>query len=1440
MSGSRKSLEHKAGRYNSHFLEKSSVVESLPATMLTEANAESIEDAPTKRRKIVLTKEDDDAVTRACINIANQHTAQSLAEGAHRFPSRAVEAKFDYHEAPTERIPVYTRMRSVSEYPDAAGAEASGVEAQSAPVTISGESFKLRNNLETIFDEKNRYWNKESAKTEQGLEGYRKEEVSRTHIAKVLWIATPDRPFAACMFAEQGWCQSQLDPKLRHPGREGMACMAYYSADEYRLLEAGTVLPEKHTLCEFCYRFMTGRRIERVSHGSHHAEEEIPSRYYLIGAGEYSLDGMHQPVEKKNAQYPDGVLGHMRMYNTSDFVPVVGALEEGGTLQPARIWHYDAWRRAREEGTLPAECAYVFGWEETKPFASLNSNALPQVNQIDPYLRSTVTFTEQLTVAATLRAYFARSARLAIQPSYVHIFQDLMECVADPDYLERPRYRSRSGKRDWQRFCLHAREAPPSLETHRIYYTLLVKINTCKQIYDADKPIETDETTKQNLQVYIEAHSSLLVWMRNADDYSDHALLNTLVPHPSLPNVTLPVLHAYYPTDRLLPRPRNYLYATQQQRIHSRDTPLDTCRRAFVCEAAERLARPPAQLPFAYSSLAKLYEGTPPANYMHELREHFDANVRAVGVPTFAPEWQGADLGYIKRMLLDDRVQLSTEELTARAWQIADNALRADFAQIDEFVTQRQARLGAVVQRYATLVFMDFKQTVHALQYHDNLGELVRFIEYGRTLIPGDGAILVLTENSVNGHPLAKYCTLLACLLRVYVSETLRELVSVGETRLRHHLHLFRNSHLALFRKITENPTLPLPDVELVQTHGTDTRIRVAERTLLDQYYPDPTREVHQGDLPDYVNSLSKVNFVNDGAMDEHPWIKMHFKNLGRCCAGREYTAMLQKLCMSDATFYGYTCLELELAFKGLYETCTVVPSFARSLALDELFDNIEVESVKQSIIQLIIDNQALIAEATSESMCYMIDHAPALKDALEDVYRDWFDWRVRADMDMARQCYNETGDFTRYYEVVQDRVKLHSIKSIYRHIEGDFVPWLCKLLKKLEEEHFKAPEITPTPPEAHLTFKQRLIMQCVVYYLDPTQEIEASDLRVTGMSEETLQTLLELNRIFERQTRKGVGITDKDEGAVEANAAEILRVFARNTPQYVLVSFFFTMLHTYRNFRQMRINNLNVLERQMTQLKRQYSLVEHGEVPANATHCVFSVCCCNVKNTFRSAVDTFAVGNDDVHYCSRDDIYTCGKPEHRNGKRKHTHSNAMLQARLTGEPSPEETRAALKQSERDLKRPICSEVEVFAVNALGVLVETDGVKIPRSKKKKKDSGKKIAPPTSPYWITPCCGILFGYEYKNWFPGGYACGTCSKATELANAFREVFCQCCHAATRRFRIVATYDEYALRYTRSIFCNTCYRKWSHFDAPITTYMIVKGSTDQEYVNQIAAKT
>ena len=822
-----------------------------------------------------------------------------------------------------------------------------------------------------------------------------------------------------------------------------------------------------------------------------------------------------------------------------------------------------------------------------------------------------------------------------------------------------------------------------------------------------------------------------------------------------------------------------------------------------------------------------------------------------------------------------------------RALSRACEVVNQNFAKVAEWAALQNRAYIALLERFAVPAFCEFSETHAWLQTlsTEEIALLVTSCDSFVSVFPQEDEPkkIVLTPSTVNGASWQQHLLLLACCVRVFAIEQLHELEPIAQRKLRYNLRLLCFSHLRLVRKITEPlaggaGAALLRDAQLT-TKSLPTQLRhavVRGRSLLDQFYPHAMREVHQGCLPDYANSLMSVNFFTDCGMDDFPWNKIQYKKPDRCCDVREFSEMLRAFC-KDPTFFAITMLELELSLKGLYEHATVSPSFARALMLDELFENAQHVDMKPLLIQFILNNEALVAKATSESLCYQLEQLPGLLQTLRVLYKDWFAWRVFANMDMVRQCLRVDGNFQRAETIVFRRIRLQSKRTIFRLNEVDFTVWLCDTFKKADEYRYKngMPEL---PQSARLSAAECTTLQCFIYAFAPDDIIDARDLRIVGLNTETLVTLNELNQHFLSQLaaaaangssgggRAACPVPDAGQAASTRRISTKLKliqlVHTIEPKQYVLAHQFFTLLRNYQSVRVIRLNNSTLLSQQLARLWEKPAIMQLGYIPETALRCAFSICCRNVKNSWTTRIDTASTGYEDIAFSMSDGIYTCAKRRHRNTTPKDGDSDSESETNasedssddddesveevplvLPGEETLQEriVRRAAKlegivfasteakkeaykklnrlkkleakrkrKSDRELRKPACAATEIFTVSLAGTAIEMDTCKIPGAKKARAVELKSAVKehPTAGYWLTPCCGIPYSYKDSNWFPGGYACGTCSEANELAQSFDVRRCSCCRFPSPVYTLHRVYDDLYLRgFRHIIICAAC---------------------------------
>lgn len=1346
--------------------------------------------------------------------------------------------------------------------------------------------------MKSLFDSSQRYYNSKIDKDQPAAVNM---PVDSSHaIARLLVLHNPSRPFRACLNSRWGICQATMN--MPHPFDPSAPLIAYYTEADYLKVSQGETLPPNmansgqddnlmayEQLCEFCYRAFVSSCVQDSKAQKHRATAEIPFRYYRIGVGEYSKDGMYQQASLTKANFSHGIVGNMRLWTVKDFIPCMMRFS-ADNRKIIDFTHFDEYQTQLSEGTLNPLHRWTPGWREVGPFHAENENNLREVKQTQPYLSTFTTTAREPSVGTLLDDYFTREAK----PNrggvweYAHLFRDLYDCLADPQFMTRKHYRSKNNR--WKLFCVHQFESPPPEETHQVYYIVLAKVNTLRKLISVKNELGLTKYIQQKIQAYLTSYHPLLALLQTATDYSDDALLSNMVPDRRL-GVWTCLLNTVYPLPLYHQRSGDQSYYRMAVHRYRRANPLEVCDKFY----SQRTLPPLFRLPYSYDpdlkELELVVDELGPVlalesyeEAIQELRKSFTANMLAIRTYGVQFKWRECIIKKQRKpnppdsaagppppppKKLGPRAEAAAarnEKAKQRAKVIRtlstmSESARQNFVQLETWVGTRTGRYHEILGRYTDLVFCDFEEGVSwiAPRIQEVVAPLLEDFKNFTSLIPPQIVQRVkLDLDGVNSVPWTEYTILLTLLLRVAVLEELHALEPYTRTRLRYNLVLLRNSHLKLFRKIFEQPDSPLVDSKLLGKYTADSKI-----TILEYYYPHPERELHEGSLPDYVNGLEMVNFFADCGMDQFPWSKLQYKMPDRCCDVREYSMMLRNFC-SDSTFYRWTLLALRLSLSGLYSHCTVAPCFARSVSLDELFDQSLHERMKPTIIQFILNNESLVLNAMSESLCYQLELMPGLLEMLNDLYRDWFSWRVFANMDMIRHLYSCEGNFRSVWEVVFVRAHLKGMRTLFRLSEVDWVVWLCGVFKRADDNRHKkgGPRL---PKSAAVSPTLDTVIQNLILQLDPNQILDIRVLRVIGIKKKQLHNLHTLYRAFSAQNLLNMDQDLPPELANYAlNTKQLIELVQSIPPaQYLIMCHFFTLLRHYQSVRAIKLRNSNILERQLKRISERTGAGSLAEVPRFAFCCAFSFCCKHVKNSWSSKPGTLSTGYEDIFYNLEDDIYVCAKKIHQQNDEVEDEDNDESNPDQGLEIEPPMNITGMRKSDRELRRPVCIRTEPFTVFLPGYLVEADGFKIPGTKRVSLDeNGESVrnkasakaaaaaaaaasaaAPPVSAqttatgapkaggkkqaakkqvfelplpgYWITPCCGIPFEYDFNAWTPADYQCRFCPQGIAMHKSFNELNCSACHLRViGPYLLLKVYDDvYELRTRRVIFCKGC---------------------------------
>lgn len=1382
-----------------------------------EPEADKPNSRSSKKVKTRQKKPGDSQTVLECINIANRLTDERRKDVG-VFEARSLTSiAGDQRTGPPMRMDFHTNFKSMSELKNT-HADGSGP-AESAdrvdlekliPMVreITGDTFgasTIQEVTQRLFEQGRGYQNNKSEPGANSLaqEAFIKPTDPPWHIAKLL-VQPRSEHYQPCLSVSLGAvCQAQLIASLRHPLAPDTPCQAYCTQEAYRELHVAQKYGNakdfkmKPDFCEFCYRFLMHRSTLNTMNNNHKVACEVASRFHSVGIkGLYNKDACLQPVVLSSTAYPDGILGHVRQYNVSDYKPVMILFDDdsidGDILDVLSIQDYLENPNSR----------YVKGWQEVKGIQPLNGNALLTVPQINPYNIAIPGEKYNLSVESILRDYCGPrnfSCKSALpHNSNVQIFRDLSECLADEHYLD-----SLDPNR-LMHWSPHEKGSPPMpIPQHRIYYTLAMKVNALREWIQPRANYPISLAMLQKMRVYLIQHQPLMEHIERTKLFSDNELLQPIFESKET-KLPTSALFALYPATKRYFRSTDYMFANPTVTVRREPTPLDVCH-SYYLDPPEALAVLPflgdLGLPIGASAevtLGALLERLP------EFKARYQENMDELDYHTTALKWT------------EPALPPANWAQTASNQEIEDwlagvrTAVRKNFSRQIKFLAKQQSRYNYLLSTYGQTVFRDFDTTVAIVRGLDDttLLKLVHDFNLFLDCFPKEvEGKLDIGPNGVNNTSWCSNRILVSALLRVSVAEELHELEPVYNSEIRYNLRLFAGSHTKLVARIINNPKQIETDDTLLFRSSS---IAV---TLYELFYPWPERETHEGCLPDFVNSLSKVNFFCETGMDEEPLNKLFYKLPDRACDTRELSDVLTQHCKANPVFYRYVCLLLELSLKGNYRHCTVATRFSRKLILEELFSNADI--MQSVIYQMILDNQAMIADALAEALCFMVEQAPALKEILVELYKEWFSWRVYINMDMVRFCYNKHGAFHRARHIVYKRIDLKTSRTIFRQKESDYVIWLSNLIKKANEMRYKEVARASGHRNAELKMEAdrkidedtRILIQLFVRALEESSVIEVKDLQIIGLNWDTLDKMNQLYDCFLAQSQSSTrGASDSRHSFSEKHLFRILGEIENS--QYAILHHFISILQNYQSIYSMRIDNYEILSLQKKHLLRITESLELDEVPETLTRFCFTPFCCNsIKTTFPTRVDAEAYGHEEIAYNLQSQEFVCGKHAFQAQKGK-------AERPQFGGRQDERIRAKLqRQIEREEQKPKCSETAVCFFSGLGHVITTGGVKVPRAKKNKKSKEENEKLPNGAWWITPCCGKLYKYDFWDWYDTSYCCGTCQSGNDIAAPFKVLLCDICYThPASDYKVMQVYDdEEMLTFRTMIVCEKCLTPW-----------------------------
>lgn len=602
--------------------------------------------------------------------------------------------------------------------------------------------------------------------------------------------------------------------------------------------------------------------------------------------------------------------------------------------------------------------------------------------------------------------------------------------------------------------------------------------------------------------------------------------------------------------------------------------------------------------------------------------------------------------GFVERFIRkfsNSRTNVKAREKFEKVYAIVAHRLYTDEKEIQEYILF-----------YFDKIFIDFNKTVQWVASTQPVD-----VEMIDRLFSRSGRFSDLFSSNVtlsipfNWREMKNYNVLVAALVRVWVAERLHELeippkanvfkhsaknlecVGEGEGKsyerfqekksdlldfglatMRFALIKFRNAHLDLLSLVREGKDgcrePLLSDSELYYRDRRDDEKKFSKFDLL---YPYPTRDVDEGILPNDSNALLYVDFINETGMKFSIWNKIMYKLPDRCCSGRNGDDILDTHCASNPTFYRTICLELELSFKGAYLHCNQRPRFKTTLELHRVFKNLYAPSCRKRILQIMIHHHKLTMFALSECLVYLLSKNTSLFKVLNDIYPEWYGERVKCNMDIARIALDETWNFDTTDTILFDKVNLERNKRVYRHLASDFIEYLCKQIEKLDVERYEQAQYFKD--KRYKTNEcDRAVIERIVHNSNPQDVVDLAPLEALGISDETMIKIVRMNRIFyEHKSQKEI--------------QQILK--SLSAKEYNLISFFLETLKRYRAIRTVRINNYDIVNRQIRAVENFYisSLGERKSdgISSRRFDCAFSLCCKQALVLISNTVDSQGSG---------------------------------------------------------------------------------------------------------------------------------------------------------------------------------------------------------------------
>jgi hypothetical protein len=1260
------------------------------------------------------------------------------------------------------------------------------VEAIAKPGQSSKRVVQMRSfpdNIKTfqdLLDSRKEFWREDKGLGREGA-FFPRDYISSRHVAALLWQPYHEKQRICCN-ALTGNCRAQVEPTLKHPLAPTVAAMSYLSPLHRDALLENEPVSDYYIdpLCIFCSRYQILHQVLSDVCGIEDAiVEEIPSYYYCVGrVGEYDQSGCIQEHTTKTNKSVRGILGPVVTYNVDYFRPVVGIIGDNGwditTTLPVEEY--------KDKADEYKNHKVAYGWEETGPFYRLNHNALPVIDQVDPYERRyTLIKNGPFSPRCVLQGYYRQRA-IASNTYFGHLFEDLRTALKDENFFDRPcPLLSQQNINEmvrmnyiidlnashlldkyfpWRYVCMHQATNAPDRRTHRVYYTFLMIVNHLKYLLETLKQVP--DTIKKKLTLQLKSYNLMTAYFNSTRNLSDEALAE-LVWYEPLQSMVSRLFSIYPRTKKVDCRIDDYEYLEYEVR---------TIKRSKPDELLRELYSQPLSLPHTEATLndAKNFDhlfndirGAKTGAYTNATA-HFQKFYRQMRKFTYV-KWPSNSISMftpVGSQPVDDNTPelLRRASLLKQASILISNMTNA-FLEVLFLLRMENERYRSLLT-YLKYVLLPFDQVVSWIKdiiipekSASVLFKMIGVTNFNHLLDDG----FTTSSEGINGSHWLNNIYLLTALVRVHILEQIYQLESPLRTEHRNLLILLRNSHIALVSTVCERgPLYPVrDDAFLTQTaalpRAISTRIYGSETSpamsLLHAVWPIPSRELNEGSLPNIGSSMLYLNFFDseENAKEPFPFQQLfkHRANL-KCAAFFKVSEVFVRdpKPTPDTPFQNYVLNVLELSWKGLWRHCTVSPSFKCSRQLDSIFrntDRADVRAVLQTLFNTYekhgddkIRADMLVNSSIMEAIYRHCKSCTPIITLLDRVYRTNIFHRSVAHMELIRTVLNEeeTLDLRRLYTITQ-RISLKYTEKISARKKHSFIEIICNIIKAADEQRYLSKKTFSAKEQ--LNRQQQHLIEAIIKKLNPRGILYAEDLQLTGMTEATIMMLSELD---DNQNNDPVPLS---------SSIQMYRSLSHE--QYNIVGYFFEYLYLYSKYTPLIILNTDFLERQSKSLQR---IAGREDIPDGLIMAEFSLCCnrCNKfpptkqfqkKTVSETGVTKYhtTMGNQSILYDPVTSEILCGAIQGTTKKRNTPHARRREQRQweiMNGivpadiEDDFVKIRSVKANSDISMLRvahqrqmegriPYCLRSTTLSVNLVGILLQANVTKNPKEKKKK-------------------------------------------------------------------------------------------------------------------------